>query len=289
MKFMNSKDVALLMGVNVSTIKRWTDANKLPCYQTPGGHRKFTLGHINQFLKNNKNKIQKVNLIELKGLADKELIHHIEHAEFTKIIPIFFKAAIEANQAKISTIITGLYLKGVGLDSIYDQLVFPVMRFIGDLWEARKLTIPEEHLASEVVRKAIYDLGESLTTDLPDDAPLAICFSVTGDDHELPLIMTKQILELNEIRVFNMGRSVPVKSLVDLLERFEPRYLIISANYHSNQEMIINEINELQHIIGNQRIKLVVGGNSSSIFKTILGKKVIVINNMHELKLNFKK
>ena len=118
MRYMNSKDVALLMGVNVSTIKRWTDANKLPCYQTPGGHRKFTLGQIKKFLHNNNNKIQKVNLIELNGLEDKKLIHHIEHTEFTNLIPIFFKAAIEANQAKVSTIIRGLYLKGVQLENI---------------------------------------------------------------------------------------------------------------------------------------------------------------------------
>ena len=132
MKYMNSKDVALIMGVNVSTIKRWTDAHQLPCYQTPGGHRKFTLGHVNEFLKKNKKKIKKVNLLELKGLTDKELMHNVEHGDFSKLNSIFFKAAIEADQNKISTIITGLYLKGVELENIYDNLVLPVMHSIGD-------------------------------------------------------------------------------------------------------------------------------------------------------------
>ena len=287
MKYLNSKDVALLMGVNVSTIKRWTDANKLSCYQTPGGHRKFTLSHIKLFLKNNKSKIQKVNLIELKSLADKELIHYMENAEYAKLIPIFFKASIEANQTKIHTIITGLYLKGLELDSIFDRLVFPVMRYIGDLWQDGKLTIPEEHLATEVVRKAIYDLGDSLTINIPKDAPSAICFSVTGDDHELPLIMTKQILELNGVRTFNMGRSLPVKSLVSMLDNVNPQYLVISANYHSIQEVITSEINELVYIISGRNIELFVGGSDSNLFKTIFGDKVFIINNMHELVQKF--
>ena len=283
MKNMNSKDVALLMGVNVSTIKRWTDANKLPCYQTPGGHRKFTLGHINEFLKNNKNKIQKVNLIELKGLKDKELIHHIEHAEFTKLIPIFLKAAIEANQVKINTIITGLYLKGVQLEIIYDNLVSPVMHTIGDLWVAGKLNIAKEHLASEVIRKAIYDLGESLTTDLPDDAPTAICFGITGDEHELPLIMTKQILELNGVRTFNIGRNMPVNSLLDMVDNSQPQYLIISANYNDNPKNIIKEINKLVSFIGNRKMKLFVGGNCAKMVKDTFGDMIVIIQNMHEL------
>ena len=283
MKYMNSKDVALLMGVNVSTIKRWTDANKLPCYQTPGGHRKFTLSHIKEFLKNNKSKIQKVNLIELNGLADKELIHYIEHAEFAKLIPIFFKAAIEANQEKINTIITGLYLKGLELDRMYDQLVFPVLRMIGELWAVDKLSIYQEHLASEVIRKSIYELGEVIDNEPPIDAPSAICFSISGDEHELPLIMTKQILELNGVRTFNMGRSLPVKSLVRLLEKVNPQYLIISANYHSSQELIIKEINELVRIIDDRNIELFVGGSDSSLFKAIFGEKVFIINNMNEL------
>ena len=46
MKYLNSKEVAMIMGVHVSTVKRWTDAGNLPCYQTPGGHRKFILSHI---------------------------------------------------------------------------------------------------------------------------------------------------------------------------------------------------------------------------------------------------
>ena len=284
---MNSTDVALLMGVNVSTIKRWTNSSKLPCYQTPGGHRKFTLGHINKFLKNYTKKIRKINLIQLKGLRDKELIHYIEHAEFTKLIPIFIKAAIESNRRKIRTIITGLYLKGEQLENIYDFLVFPVMRTIGDLWEEGKLSIPEEHLASEVLREAIYDLGESLAIELPYDAPSAICFSLVGDEHELPLIMTKQLLELNGIRTFNMGRSLPVKSLFDIFEKIEPLYIIISANYYDNKKTIINEMHALLKIIGERKIRIFIGGSVSNIIKNTFGEKIFEINNMCNLKQRF--
>ena len=50
----NSYQVAELMGVNVSTVKRWTDAGKLNCQKTEGGHRKFHLNDLKDFFKKNK-------------------------------------------------------------------------------------------------------------------------------------------------------------------------------------------------------------------------------------------
>ena len=47
----NSYQVADIIGVNVSTIKRWTSSGKLSCYQTVGGHRKFHLNDIAAFYK----------------------------------------------------------------------------------------------------------------------------------------------------------------------------------------------------------------------------------------------
>ena len=51
----NSNQVAELIGVSISTIKRWTDTGKLNCIKSAGGHRKFHLNHIKQLLKSNKN------------------------------------------------------------------------------------------------------------------------------------------------------------------------------------------------------------------------------------------
>ena len=40
-QYYNSQEVAKILGVNVSTIKRWTDEGKLTCIKTAGGHRPY--------------------------------------------------------------------------------------------------------------------------------------------------------------------------------------------------------------------------------------------------------
>ena len=43
MKYLSSKDVANILGINISTLKRWTDSGKLTCEKTGGG---LSLIHI---------------------------------------------------------------------------------------------------------------------------------------------------------------------------------------------------------------------------------------------------
>ena len=51
MKYLNSKEVSDILGVNISTLKRWTDNGTINCHKTPGGHRKFTMQNIRDFHK----------------------------------------------------------------------------------------------------------------------------------------------------------------------------------------------------------------------------------------------
>ena len=36
MKYLNSKEVSDILGVNISTLKRWTDNGTINCHKTPG-------------------------------------------------------------------------------------------------------------------------------------------------------------------------------------------------------------------------------------------------------------
>lgn len=38
---LTSGDAARRLGVNVDTVQRWADSDKLPCLRTPGGFRRF--------------------------------------------------------------------------------------------------------------------------------------------------------------------------------------------------------------------------------------------------------
>src|SRR4030066_270902 len=39
-----------ILGVDESTLRRWADAGRLRVYRTPGGHRRFSLGNLQELL-----------------------------------------------------------------------------------------------------------------------------------------------------------------------------------------------------------------------------------------------
>ena len=70
MKYISSKDASEILGVNISTLKRWTDNGTLKCSKTAGGHRKFTIQHIRDYYKYN----DKAEIVREKGTNRKKFL-----------------------------------------------------------------------------------------------------------------------------------------------------------------------------------------------------------------------
>ena len=283
MKYLNSKEVAMIMGVHVSTVKRWTDSGKLPCYQTPGGHRKFILGHINEFLAKNKKKSKKVNVVELEGINDRKLIQNIDHGEYKKLIPVFLEQALNADGDRLKTTLTGLYMKQYFLHEIYDALVLPVMKLIGDMWANNDISIAEEHLATNTIRNAVNSLGETLERKDYKDNSYLLCLALSGDEHDLPLIMTKQILEAHGIPVINCGRNTPANSIKKLVNKFQPDKIIVSLTYIEDKQLAQKELNQLFNIVSNHHATIYVGGSNLSYLSETQYNKAKILYSMSDV------
>ncbi|MBN1408106.1 MAG: helix-turn-helix domain-containing protein, partial [Calditrichaceae bacterium] len=85
-QYYNSIEAAKILGVNVSTIKRWTDSGRLECIRTAGGHRKFIMSQLSKFLDENRKKMSKINLFPLDNKTDLALSEHILKGNFSYLI-----------------------------------------------------------------------------------------------------------------------------------------------------------------------------------------------------------
>ena len=109
-KYINSQEAAKILGVNVSSIKRWTDEGKLECIQTVGGHRKFLMEHLASFVKKNKKKTSKVNVFTIESSKDLEINYHVLKGDFDFLKSFVLKQVLKNNRDEIQKVLTGLYL-----------------------------------------------------------------------------------------------------------------------------------------------------------------------------------
>ena len=84
MKYLNSKEVSDIIGVNISTLKRWTDNGTIGCHKTAGGHRKFTMQNVREYYSSNKKASKSENVV-LENFEHKKIFELIKKGNLSEL------------------------------------------------------------------------------------------------------------------------------------------------------------------------------------------------------------
>ena len=288
MKYLNSKEVASIMGVNVSTIKRWTDSGKLDCYQTVGGHRKFLLSHLKNFLKEKINQKLKVNIIQYLNKGDKELVQRIDRIDYKYLRDYLFQLSLQQSVDSIHDVINSLLIKGEPQYRIYDELILNVLNRIGDLWSNNKLSIADEHTMTETIRNVMYRIHSEISKNNVKIPKKVICMTLTNDEHEIPLVMIQSILDEINIPSTNLGPNIPVPEIESKIQVVNPTHLIISSNYVLDTDTFNSEISRLIQFCHKKDIEILIGGSGNHLLIEENRFTTIELKNMADLFNYFK-
>ena len=283
MKYLNSKEVASIMGVNVSTIKRWTDSGKLDCYQTIGGHRKFLLSHLKNFLKEKINQKLEVNIIQYLNKGEKELVQRIDRIDYKYLRDYLFQLGLQQSVDSIHDVINSLLIKGEPHYRIYDELILNVLNRIGDLWSNNKLSIEDEHTMTETIRNVMYRIHSEISKNNVKIPKKVVCMTLTNDEHEIPLVMVQSILDEINIPSINLGRNVPVPSIESKIQAVNPTHLIISSNYVLDTDTFNSAIFRLIKFCHKKDIEVLIGGSGNHLLIEENRSATIELKNMEHL------
>lgn len=257
--YFNSKEAAQILGVNVSTIKRWTDEGKLHCVKSSGGHRKFLVHHLAGFFTQNKKYASKATIFPVETIEDFQLSHYILKGDFNYLRKYVLDLAMYFERERLFKILQGLYLAQHPLPIIYDQFIYPILRKIGHLWETGEISVAEEHVASQNIRDLIIRL-RAVSALPPSDKGTALCLTFSGDLHDIALKMADYLLETNHYKVLFSGQMTPALSIEELLKTFRPRLVILSSTYVEDVSATQQQLDVIKSFASNYGFKLFGGG-----------------------------
>ena len=253
----NSQQAAHILDVNVSTIKRWTAEGKLECLQTPGGHRKFTLAHLAGFLR--KYKGASVNVSALDDSLDTHINYQLLTGNFEYLVTSLLNEALNGNRRHVHQILNGLYIMQYPLYQIYDELITPVLHEIGHRWVNNKISVTEEHIASQVIRDCLVRLQGLM--ELPARTQeTALCLTLSNELHDIALKMIDHLLEERGFRVLYTGQITPVIDIEALIKSLAPNRMYISITTVVFPQDVQKELDFLMNLGHENQIQIFVGG-----------------------------
>ena len=257
--YINSEEAARILGVNVSSIKRWTDQGRLECIQTAGGHRKFLMSHLAHFLSENEKKASKANVFEIASPDDLEVSFLVLKKDIDKLSDALFENARLSERDAIFKILNGLYLSQYPLYHIYDNLVTPVLHRIGELWLSDDLSIIEEHIATHTLREGVSRL-QSVIHIPKEKTEKALCLNLSTEMHDFALQLVENILEFRGFYTYLSGQMTPLMQTEQIIDDIKPDRLYISSTYVMNHTLAQSEVDFIFNLSEKYGIRVFIGG-----------------------------
>lgn len=271
-QYFTSQEAASILGVNVSTVKRWTDEGKLRCIASAGGHRRFLIRHLSEFLKDHSTKTSKINIFPIDSEMDLHIAHRILKRDYPFLIDFVLPQSFASRRDLIQHVLNGLYLAQVPLHEIYDFLITPVLHRIGTLWAEGAISVSNEHLATQSIKDAVIRLQGLL--QLPSEKlGTALCLNLSGELHDMALKMVDHVLETRGFNVLYTGQVTPIVDLNQVFEKFRPGRLYISSTMVTDPSLAQSELDRCADLCSLHETRMFVGGSGFEIIKPPVSAK----------------
>lgn len=175
---------------------------------------------------------------------------------------VYLDAIREGDHRAALDIVDRARAEGADLATVYLDLLQPAMREIGRLWQDNELTVADEHLATAVTQTVMAHLFSSGVRGAAPaaDRPTLIAACVDTERHEMGLRMVCDIMELEGWHVVYLGATVPVGSLLSLMQRQPPAVLALSATIPTHLPRLRATIAAVRDALGAAAPPILVGG-----------------------------
>lgn len=227
----STQEAARLLGINVSTAKRWADGGHLRCAKTSGGHRRFRLDDIVEFAEKQGLKTAALRPFTFRGdqgSDDRFLERLLLDRDWGPIQDIVLREALGGNEKEVGRLFTAALVSGWHPSELCDHVIAPAMAQVGHQWAQNRLTVADEHLATHTIGRSLTKLPRDWNRAL--EVPLtALCGVFAPDLHELACSCVALVLSYEGWDVRVLGAGTPSDAFVSAVERIRPDLVCVSA------------------------------------------------------------
>ena len=201
------------------------------------------------------------------GVVDNAIIEspsflHREQAQYD-LAAAYLTDVLAGNHRAATQRILDAAESGLGIRSIYLDVLEPVQREIGRLWETNEITVAEEHFATATTQMVMSRLyGYLVPSGRTGRTFLGTCTS--GELHELGIRMVTDFIEMAGWDTYYVGGQVPRESVLEMLRKRSVDVLGVSANLTTHLHEVRDLILSVRSEPRLNGVRILVGGRPFS-------------------------
>ncbi|MEQ1894684.1 MAG: helix-turn-helix domain-containing protein [Planctomycetota bacterium] len=227
-----------LAGIGPTTLKRWADNGVLSHVKTAGGHRRFLRADLERYLQ------RQTRDAGQPGVAD-------ENPWIQKLVG-GSSHDVEAELLHARGRLGGWYLVAQELAGVLGDL--------GERWSQGKLSILDEHIASERLLRGLARIGEALPTR--PNGPRALLACAEEEVHSLGLALAELCLRELGWTTLWAGTRTPTTELARIADSMNLRLVALSASALSKDRVrLARTVSELEAACHPRGVYLALGGD----------------------------
>lgn len=257
---LSTNEVAKLLNVTETTIKRWADSGKLSCQKTLGGHRKYSFQDIKDFATKYNIEIIGTLPANLEKVDNKELEFLLYSKNYKKLGEIIFERALNGSLEDVYEMLYYFTKNQVDFYSLCDRIIFSCFVKVGELWEKGSIDIDKEHIISEKIRSAVIRLVPFLPHSKANNIKVLIA-STEDQIHDMASLFLSFALSIEGCETIFLGARTPFNALIKAIDEHNPNFICISAKVKpENDQYYISKLIELKDFCSSKNIKIIAGG-----------------------------
>lgn len=264
---LSPKELAQVIGVSESSLKRWADDGRVRVTRTMGGHRRITVQEAVRFAREARLPIARPDLLGIHQTS--KLSADARHIDADQAAQMLEKMLVEGRGEEARGLILDLYLKGKSVAWLCDGPIRQAMAKVGEIWGHDSKGIYIEHRATDVCIHALTQIRSlvaqpHLEDALPDDQPTrpyAVGGAPPNDPYLLGSLMSACVCAEAGYVDVNFGANLPLNALVDAVEQYQPKLVWLSCS-DVNAVPTPKALDQLGDELASHGSKLIVGGQA---------------------------
>jgi MerR family transcriptional regulator, light-induced transcriptional regulator len=207
-------------------------------------------------------KISVLNKLSTEQIAD--LINNqLENKNQTNKFSLYISQILESSISFNQLLFHNTYercIKDIGIIECYQHVLLPVLSRIGVLWINDKISAPQEHFLSELIKTKIYkEIEKNGYKKLPKENWLL--FLPKNELHDIGILFAYLILKMNGYNVIYLGQNLPHSLLLSLKDKNKIDNILFSIVSNASKLDLLEITNFLETHFSESKIHAIMNEN----------------------------